>query len=92
MTTPNRIIICKIGWIASLLSDLQTFGIMAATFWFNYQYMGGNNFVDTILFIAFWISVAARATENKHIIKAKTIDEAIVQLRFIKDKETSYDI
>ena len=91
MDTEDKVIICTIGWSASIWSSILTFCIMALCFWFNFQWIGGNDLVDTILFIAFWIIVFSRCDKGEHIIKAKTIDDAIARLHILKDKEIRND-
>lgn len=48
----------------SLLSDLSTLSLTGILFWFNYNFIGGNNFVDCLILFIVCITTL-------HIFKGK---------------------
>lgn len=59
----ERVVFIKEHTLWSVLSDVVTFGVIVASFWFNYRFIDGNNILDTLLFICFFF----QATGNfKH--------------------------
>lgn len=43
----------KKSFIRSFLSNLNTFGCLGFSFYFNYKFIGGNDFFDLIIFLLF---------------------------------------
>jgi hypothetical protein len=46
----------------SICSDSLSYGFLFATYWLNYTFIEGNNFVDFILLIIFILFTVAKAT------------------------------
>lgn len=47
----------------SYLADFTTFGTICLSFWFNYKFIDGNNWLDALLFICFFIFAIGRSKE-----------------------------
>ena len=48
----------------AILHDALTYGFLLGSFFFNQEFMGGNNWVDAILFVLFWIVVFGSVTKR----------------------------
>jgi hypothetical protein len=48
----------KKSFIRRFLNNLNTFGCLGFSFYFNYKFIGGNDFFDSIIFIFFIISAS----------------------------------
>lgn len=57
MDTKNneKLVFVREHTLGSILSDVVTFGVIVASFWFNYRFIDGNNALDTLLFIVFFL-------------------------------------
>lgn len=49
--------------IGSMLADTFTFATIVGSFWFNYQFIDGNNVLDVLLFVG-WLSFAISKASN----------------------------
>lgn len=85
--TKYTIIYIRMGWLASTLSDVQTFGFVLGSFAVNSLYLGNNgwlNFCITLMLMTWGVSKAiTRSQKSKHVHSLNTTDptEAI---NFIK--------
>lgn len=62
---------------ACFVNDAITIGWILAAFYFNHRFMDSNNFLDALLFVAFFISVGAKVVSKATgIAKIMTPDEA----------------
>lgn len=50
----EKIVIVRETTFGSIISDMFSFGIIVASFWFNYTFIGGNDALDALLFITFF--------------------------------------
>ena len=50
----------KKGLVRSVLNQLSYFTILGVSFWFNYKFVGGNNFFDAIIFAMFIMSIISK--------------------------------
>jgi hypothetical protein len=77
----------KKSFIRSFLNNLNTFGCLGFSFYFNYKFIGGNDFFDLIIFIFFIILVSSRImTEHKkHFFEVS--DEKIKKIEDILKNE-----
>jgi hypothetical protein len=63
----EKIVFLRETTIGSIVSDILSFGVMCASFWFNYKFIDGNNFLDTLLFISFFTFSVGRLKEFKRL-------------------------
>lgn len=77
----------KKSFIRSFLSNLNTFGCLGFSFYFNYKFIGGNDFFDLIIFLLFIIIFSCKAmTEHeKHFYNVS--DEKIKRIEDILKNE-----
>jgi hypothetical protein len=52
--TKEKIVFIKETTVSSIISDIFTYGFTIGAFWFNYQFIGGNDALDALLFITFF--------------------------------------
>lgn len=64
MKPKQEIIYFRESFISSIISDTFSFGCLLFTFWFNKTFIDGNNFLDTIILIVFFIALMGK-TNNK---------------------------
>jgi hypothetical protein len=55
MSKQEKIIYLKETTVGSIVSDIVTFGTIVGSFWFNYKFINGNNWLDVLLFISFFL-------------------------------------
>ena len=60
MAQEKQIIYFRESFVQSILSDTGSFLFIIGTFWFNQNYINGNNFVDFILLILFISMVVSK--------------------------------
>ena len=65
-----KIIVLRQGWIASTLSDIQTFGFMVGGFALNSLYIGNNDWLNACLFFTFFLWAFSKAISKS---KSKTV-------------------
>lgn len=78
-----KIIVFKESRMESLLSDLQTVGIVLIAFALNYYFVDGNNWIDGILTVLIVISLLSQGTRSKN--EFYSVDEVI---KFLRDDES----
>lgn len=70
MTEPKvKIIYQRENVFSSIVSDLFSFGTIVAAFWFNYTFIDGNNVLDALLFIVFFLFAIGRASNIRRYIE-----------------------
>lgn len=65
MTKQEKIIVIKETTLSSIINDIVTFSVLLGAFWFNYKFIGGNDALDALLFIVFFIHAATRFRDYK---------------------------
>lgn len=82
-----KVVYIRMGWIASTLSDFQTFGIMCGAFAVNVHLIENNGWLNALLFVCALLWLIARSSirtkKSKHIDVLDTTDkeEAIAFIR-----------
>lgn len=76
----KEITIIRIGFMASVWSDVKTYGTLIAMYGVNEHLLNGNNWVDFILMILFALVIIARTAGSKFVHKFKTNEDAIAFL------------
>ena len=74
MENKTKIVLLRKSLLQSILTDMFTFGFLAITFWFNYTFIGGNNFIDVLLISLFFIFIVPMSKPNKFYNKEDAID------------------
>lgn len=57
--------------LQSIVQDLSTLGITVLAFWLNYTFIGGNDALDLLLFVLFFVMACGRAAAFSNNTKAK---------------------
>lgn len=57
--------------IQSIISDTYSFIFLAVTFWFNYNYIGGNNWIDFLLIVMFISLLSSKFSGRKREFTSK---------------------
>jgi hypothetical protein len=57
----EKIVYLKETTPGSIVSDVVTFGCIVGSFWFNYRFIGGNDILDVLLFIVFFLFSLGKA-------------------------------
>jgi len=52
----------KKSFIKCVLSNLNIFGCLGLSFYFNYKFIDGNNFFDVIIFVFFLVILSSKLT------------------------------
>ena len=65
MKDDKKIIYVRERTVQSFFADAITFAVIVASFWFNYKFIDGNNWLDALLFICFFIFAIGRASDMK---------------------------
>jgi len=60
MNDEKEIILLKEGALQSVLSDIFMWASLLFAFWFNLKFIEGNNFLDAIIFILFFVGMLSR--------------------------------
>lgn len=55
----------KKSFMGSFLNNLHTFGCLGLSFYFNYKFIGGNDFFDLIIFF-FFITIFSGKVMTEH--------------------------
>lgn len=63
----KKVIYIKENTVGSILADTFTFGSIVASFWFNYKFIDGNNILDILLFICFFLFAVGKAGNIKNV-------------------------
>lgn len=61
----EKIVIIRETTVQSIISDIVTFGTILFSFWFNYKFIGGNDALDALLFIVFFLTGTAHLKNYK---------------------------
>lgn len=69
----QKIIYIKENTLSSIVADTFTFASIVASFWFNYRFIDGNNWLDVLLFLCFFMFAIGKAGNMK---KLKEIERA----------------
>ncbi|MEO5499446.1 MAG: hypothetical protein ABIR46_03030 [Candidatus Saccharimonadales bacterium] len=72
-----RIVYEKENLISSLVADCLTFGVIVASFWFNLEFIDGNNWLDALLFICFFFFALGKAGNVKRRVEMIKADQAL---------------
>jgi hypothetical protein len=67
MSKEQKIVYLRETTSQSMISDLFSFGTIVAAFWFNYRFIGGNDALDVVLGIAFFMFSIGRAANYKKL-------------------------
>lgn len=59
----EKIVFVRETTFESYLADFFTFASIVGSFWFNYTYIGGNDALDILLFICFFLFALGRAKD-----------------------------
>ena len=68
----EKIVYIKETTAGSVVSDIVTFGTICGAFWFNYRFVGGNDAMDILLFLVFFMFAIGKAA---NIRKLKDIEK-----------------
>lgn len=63
----KKVIYIKENTLGSMLSDFFTFVAIVGSFWFNYKFIDGNNALDALLFICFFMFSVGKAAQIKKV-------------------------
>lgn len=72
MGKEKDIVIIRETNFASYIADLFTFASICGAFWFNYTFIGGNDALDILLFICFFLFSVGRAANIKRQVLEST--------------------
>jgi hypothetical protein len=64
MSTKTNYVLLNEGIVSSAISDIVTIGTLVGAFWFNYQFVDGNNLLD-ILIIILWFLFLLQHTNGR---------------------------
>lgn len=81
MATPVKVIYLREGFVASIVSDIFTFGMLIGSTWFNHHFIGGNYFVNAIILVMFVIMLISKTSQKWHCFYS------LQDLRDFLDKE-----
>ena len=65
----EKIVIVRETTISSVLQDIFTFGLLVGSFWFNYQFIGGNDALDILLFFMFFFMGLGQLRNYKYFLE-----------------------
>lgn len=51
----KQIVLVRETTVSSVIQDIVTFSCLVFSFWFNYKFIGGNDALDILLFITFFM-------------------------------------
>ncbi len=60
-----KILYFRESLLQSIIADISSYGFLLLTYWLNYRFIEGNNFVDFILLIIFCIFTSAKVSGKK---------------------------
>lgn len=63
----EKIVFVKETTPGSIVSDVFTFGMIVGSFWFNYKFIGGNDALDILLFIVFFLFAFGEAGNYRRL-------------------------
>ena len=69
----TKVIILHETVFQSFLNDFYTFGFIAITSWFNYNFIGGSKFVNVIILIMFMLFIFQKSVAKKFTSKEEAI-------------------
>ncbi|NDZ93295.1 hypothetical protein G3I13_01790 [Streptomyces sp. SID6673] len=70
MSKPNYKIIYRYEHpVGSMIADTFTYGIIVASYWINQQFIDGNNFLDLLLLIFFFMFALAKASNIQRMVE-----------------------
>lgn len=72
MSDRKNTIWVKENTLGSMLSDLFTFGSIVGSFWFNYRFIDGNNWLDVLLFICFFLFAIGKAGNYRKLAELES--------------------
>lgn len=78
------VVIHKHSKLGSLICDLQSMSLIVITYWINYKFIDGNDFVDVFLLIFIFCYLAGdRGCRNEYSVTDKQIEQIN---KFLKEK------
>ena len=75
MKEDKKIVIVRESNFDSYVADFFTFVSIVGSFWFNYRFIGGNDALDILLFVCFFIFAVGRSKDIKRQAKEATQEE-----------------
>lgn len=69
----EKIVFLKETTLGSIVNDVFTFSTIVGSFWFNYKFIGGNDALDILLFLVFFMFGIGKAANYKKM--KQLIDE-----------------
>lgn len=74
----EKIVYVKENTFGSMMSDTFTFGCIVGSFWFNYRFIGGNDALDALLFLVFFLFAIGKAANYRKLaeLNKETFPEA----------------
>lgn len=78
----TKYIIIKDGLVRSIIADIFSYGVLLSSFWINERFINGNNVLDILLVVMFFIFVVGQV--NARSDKFNTPEDAIEYLKEIK--------
>jgi hypothetical protein len=75
MKAEKEVIYFRESAIQSILSDFFMWGSLLFAFWFNHKYIDGNNFLDALVLILFFIGTFSRGEKCKRFTSRKKLLE-----------------
>lgn len=73
MSKKEKIVYLKENTLSSLVADTFTFATICGSFWFNYKFINGNNWLDVLLFLCFFMFAIGKAG---NVRKLKELDKS----------------
>jgi hypothetical protein len=71
MSKPVTYIYIRENTLQSIGQDLFSLGMIVLAFWLNYRFIGGNDALDVLLFVLFFLMSFGRAANIAKSAKAK---------------------
>ena len=79
--TKGNIYIYRETVLASWLRDIGTFAAIAAAFWVNHRFIGGNNWLDFLLTLAAVVGISTMCLRGNNSKRFKRAEDAIAYLQ-----------
>lgn len=71
----EKIVYIRETTVGSIASDIATFGIIIGSFWFNYKFIDGNNWLDVLLFLTFFLFAMGKAGNYRKLAELNKAED-----------------
>ena len=75
--------------IQSIFTDIGTFSTLLISFYINYKFIGGNNFIDVILLVLFFLLISTEADRKKRQFTSWKDLRKFINKEIAKDKKNN---